>query len=112
MTRRWLTLLCFFIVLLFAVQADRPDGFFQGRLKAFEVWLQFAGASPGDPRVGINSSTTAVATAATTGDASAAAAVAASADEAARREGRGGEVLQRPLEELPVVLQILLSQVR
>ncbi|CAM9708559.1 unnamed protein product, partial [Hapterophycus canaliculatus] len=48
--------------------ADRQDDFFQSRLKAFEIWLEFAATG-------------------------------------------GREVAPRPLEELPVVLQILLSQV-
>lgn len=85
------------------MQADRPDGFFQGRLKAFEVWLKFAGALPDTEAalaVGLDGG---VAPAPVNTSVTAAAAAAAAAD--------GREVVRRPLEELPVVLQILLSQV-
>lgn len=84
-------------------QADRQDGFFQGRLKAFEVWLQFAGASPRVRGEGLG-----------TGSPPDTSGAAAAAADFGPGEGEvdGEEVAQRPLEELPVVLQILLSQVR
>lgn len=94
-----------FVVVVVVVldQADRQDGFFQGRLKAFEVWLQFAGASPRVRGEGLG--------AGSLPDTSGAAAAAA-AYGPVEREVDGGDVAQRPLEELPVVLQILLSQVK